>query len=203
MNVCIDCEYVNTNDADVCLICKCVLSSSDKEEGEKYPISTLPYNERYFVKCSECSSRIEIDDINQKEFYCDEDERTFLIDGFINRIDTCYPETEISSEGLTSSSVLVLEEIRTKHKFIIEHEGVFGRYGDFDSDFLLSDENLFGTISGEHLDITKDGNSWFIEWVGRNPTILNNIRLNKCERYRISEGRLRMGTVIFNVSLCI
>lgn len=70
----------------------------------------------------------------------------------------------IAEEELYVEPTLILEEVKSKHKFIIPKEGgVFGRYGQFDPHFFQDER--FSRVSRRHIVISydSDSNKWSVK----------------------------------------
>lgn len=146
MKTCKKCGSQNDDDRKICSTC-----------GEKFV--EVPSIFMYFVKCSRCNNNTEVEDINQKVFYCATCKKEYTIDGIdfsISRKSTTNPSIDETQEP-----ELILEETKSHHQFHIPKSGgIFGRYGEYEPEFFQ--EKRFGRVSGRHIIIIYENNGWYI-----------------------------------------
>ena len=147
----------------------------------------------YKVRCEESQTWLYLDSPNQQKCYCDECDE----DHDITNLKVISIKEEPEHEE-TKPEALLLQEVSTKKEFKISDQGIFGRSGDYNS-HLMNDEKMWETISNEHLKFSHEGNDWFVEHIGRNPTVVNGKILTKGERTLVPEsnGRINIAAVIF------
>ena len=115
----------------------------------------------YYVRCNTCNADILVQNEKQDKVFCKTCDKELVIDGIVHSVSR---RETIAEEELYVEPTLILEEVKSKHKFIIPKEGgVFGRYGQFDPHFFQDER--FSRVSRRHIVISydSDSNKWSVK----------------------------------------
>lgn len=192
MKSCKNCGSQNDEDQRICSTCG--------NEFLETPVDFL-----YFVRCSRCNSDIKVIDEKQKVFFCKTCNRKYCIDGIEHSVSK-RPVENLQVNKIQEPE-LILEETISQHQFhICKEGGTFGRYGQFDPEFLQNER--FRRVSGRHIIITYDNNSnnWYITANSEtNDTYINGKTFKPLKsniRVEIKDGHtVGLADIYFKVSI--